>query len=167
MKQRENRKNNAISPKTVSETPQISRALGRLQQSKLRAAASALGDRILLEQHLPATARLLGGAADADLRQLQLIGALQRDRGDPPIMGVHLPSYGYMLLDDADAHAPVVARRILQQRIQERAQTVAALQAMLPQVRGEALRSLLQRIVAEDEEQLAALRATEQRLTNS
>ena len=153
----------STSHETLSETPQVQKALYRLQQSKLRAATTSLGDYLLLRSHLPTTAELLLALSERAREHVLRLGA----HSTPRLPGISLPPDERRLLSDADSHAPVVAKRILRQRIQERVEIVTALQALLPQVRGEALRSLLQRIIAEDEEQLAALRAAEHRLSNS
>ena len=168
MKQRAHtEKKNAISPKTVSETPQVERAISRLQAGKLRAAAQALGDCLLLEPHLAGTAKMLGDAAENALRHLRVLGALQRDRGKAPLAAVDLPVYGYSLLEDADSHAPVVAKRILRERIREWEETAALAEALTAHVRGEALRSALQQLSSDDREQLAALQAALCRLERS
>ena len=154
----------STSLETVSETPQVQRALYRLQQGKLNTAVTALGDAVLLQRNLPTAAKAFLSIADRARGQVLRLG-LQDGTANLP--AVRLPPDDRRLLCDADSHAPVVARRILRERMKEYEERLSLLSALIVCVKSAVLRAELERLVAEDEEDRAALYAMEKRLAHS
>ncbi|MBE6702008.1 MAG: hypothetical protein E7585_01155 [Ruminococcaceae bacterium] len=167
MKASSNRQKSPIPPKTVSEKADIAKAVSRVIASKISAVASGGQGQILLEKNLPAVARLLSQAMQSDQKQILQLGRWQRDLGHSPLPYVHLRIPAYRLQEDADSHAPILARRLLRDHAQEKERTAAALRQLAATVQSEESKLLFEALATENEEQVAFLQAMDQRLTYS
>ncbi len=74
---------------------------------------------VLLEPYLCSVASLFGDLARDQTEQFRHLGRLLCDLGHHPAVNVRIRSPSYQLKEDADSHAPVLARRMIDDSLAE------------------------------------------------
>ncbi len=150
-----------------TESPTLLREFIRTRYALLELNSAYTYGRILLQRDLPAVAALLSATAKSADGDALALGTLLREQGAPHTVELSLHDTPYRLLEDADSHAPVVAVRLLNDRIRDEKSLYAHLCAAAERAVTEQARQALAEAAEHTKERMAAMEGMRTRLTTS
>lgn len=99
----------------ITGNPTLIRQISRAVQEELSAITGYTANSVLLSLYLPAVAALYSETAMSEMKHYRHLSDLLRDLGASPYQRMQVRPTPYTLNADADSHAIVVARRMLQE----------------------------------------------------
>ena len=107
----------------LRESPALLRAIYSALQDEAAAVTDYTYGQILFEKWLPAISDIFSTLSRADMHHYHALGTLLRDLGVSPALHTTINNSPYRLCEDADSHAPVLAQRVIKDRIQDEKNT--------------------------------------------
>ena len=139
------------------ESPSLLRELARTRAAYLSLQSAYTYGSILLHRDLPGVARMLGFAAKTTGEDALALGLLLCEQGTSHAVNTTLRDIPYRLLTDADSHAPVVALRLINDRIRDEKSKLLHNKALQKRAVTEAVHRTLSRHIQTAEERIAHL----------
>lgn len=150
-----------------TESPHLLRELTRSRTALLSLHSAYTYGSILLQRDLPSVAALLAAIARDTEKDAFALGLLLREQGAEHAASMSLRDTSYRLQADADSHAPVVALRLINDRIRDEKNGILHAKALQKKTVSEAARQATLKRIASGEERLALLEEMAARLTGS
>lgn len=150
-----------------TESPRLLRELIRFRAALLQLQAAYTYGSILLRQDLPTVADLLDTAAHGAGKDALALGILLQEQGASHAVNVTLNDTPYRLLTDADSHAPVVALRLLKDRIRDEKSGISHLSQLPKAAHTESVQHTILTLMKNARERIATLESKEGRLARS
>lgn len=151
----------------VTGSPALTRWVCRAVQGELAAVIGYTANSVLLSPNLPAVAGLYRETALTEMKHYRQLSDLLRNLGASPYLKMQVRPTPYVLNEDADSHAIVVARRMLQESINGEKETSMEYRRISEQCGDEKLRQFFAELSAEEAGHAKAFAAALCRLDRS
>ncbi len=151
----------------VTGSPALIRWVCRAVQGELAAIVGYTANSVLLSPNLPAVAGLYRETAMTEMKHYRQLSDLLRNLGASPYLKMQVRPTPYVLNEDADSHAIVVARRMLQESINGEKETSMEYRRISEQCGDEKLRQFFAELSAEEAGHAKAFAAALCRLDRS
>lgn len=151
----------------LKESPTLIRAIGAAYADEVAAITDYTYGQILFERSLPNIANILETLARAEMHHYLSLGRLLFDLGVSPALHTSIHNTPYRLNEDADSHAPVLAQRVLKERIRDEKNAALQYKKLSESATTEKARSLLSSLAEDEADHAAVLEAITQRLSLS
>jgi rubrerythrin len=151
----------------LKESPTLIRAIATAYADEVTAITDYTYGQILFEKWLPNIANILETLSRAEMHHFLSLGRLLRDLGAPPVLHTMIASTPYRLNEDADSHAPVLAQRVLKERIRDEKNASLQYKKLAEHAVTERARSLLSSLAEDEQDHAAVLESIAQRLAFS
>ncbi len=148
-------------------SPAFIRQICRAVQGELAAVVGYTSNSVFLSPNLPAVAGLYRETAITEMKHYRQLSDLLRNLGASPYLKMQVRPTPYVLNEDADSHAIVVARRMLQESINGEKETSKEYRRISEQCGDEKLRQFFAGLSAEEAGHAKAFAAALCRLDRS
>ena len=156
-------------PKQVElkESPTLIRAIATAYANEVAAITDYTYGQVLFEKWLPAVANIFATLSRAEMQHYLSLGRLLCDLGASPALHTTITNTPYRLNQDADSHAPVLAQRVLKNRIRDEKNTALQYKRLAENAVTERAGSLLSSLAEDEQDHAALLQSIAERLAFS
>lgn len=151
----------------LKESPALIRAIAAAYANEVASISDYTYGQILFEPYLPAVAEIFGTLSRVEMHHYLSLGRLLRDLGASPALRATLKTTPYQLNEDADSHAPVLAQRVLKDRIRDEKNAASHYKLLAKSAVGERARALLSSLAEDEQDHAAVLQTIAERLAFS
>ena len=151
----------------LRESPALIRAISAAYADEAAAVTDYTYGQILFEKWLPNISNVLEALSRAEMHHYHSLGKLLRDLGASHALHTAIHNTPYRLCDDADPHAPVLAQRILKDRIRDEKNAALRYKSLAEGAVTERASSLLSSLAEDEQDHAAVLESIAQRLAFS
>ena len=151
----------------LKESPALIRALAAAYASEAASISNYTYGQILFEPYLPAVAEIFGTLSRVEMHHYLSLGRLLRDLGAPPALHTTIKAAPYQLNEDTDSHAPVLAQRVLKDRIRDEKNAASHYKLLAKNAVSERARTLLSSLAEDEQDHAAVLQTIAERLAFS
>lgn len=148
----------------LRESPALIRAIATAYADEVAAITDYTYGQLLFEKWLPNIANILEAISRAEMHHYLALGRLLRDLGACPALRVTVANTPYRLNEDADSHAPVLAQRVLKNRIRDEKNAALQYKRLAENAVSERARSLLSSLAEDEQDHAAVLESIVERL---
>lgn len=148
----------------LRESPALIRAIATAYADEVAAITDYTYGQLLFEKWLPNIANILEAISRAEMHHYLALGRLLRDLGASPALRVTIANTPYRLNEDADSHAPVLAQRVLKNRIRDEKNAALQYKRLAENAVSERARSLLSSLAEDEQDHAAVLESIVERL---
>ena len=146
------------------ESPTLLRAIAAAYAEEVAATTDYTYGQILFENSLPSVAGTLEAISRTEMHHYLYLGRLLRDLGASPALRATIGNTPYQLNEDADSHAPVLAQRVLKDRIRDEKNAAMQYKRLADAAVTEQARTLLSALSKDETEHAHLLESIVQRL---
>lgn len=167
MKHTQNKRESPPPQVELRESPALIRAIATAYADEVAAVTDYTYGQILFEKWLPNVANVLEALSRAEMHHYLALGRLLRDLGASPALHTTITNTPYRLNEDADSHAPVLAQRVLKDRIRDEKNAALQYKRLAENAVTERARTLLASLAEDEADHAAVLESIVDRLAFS